>query len=62
MFFHFSWIPNRISLSSRALDYVATYSSSSKDVRVLRTNDRVELGSVVEGGVVLDGQIVCIYT
>lgn len=61
-FFHFSWIPNKIYLFSRALGYVATYRSSSKDVRLLRTNDRVGLGSVVEGRVVSNGQIVCIYT
>ena len=39
-----------------------TYFSSNEDMRVLSTRDRIILGSVLEGGVVVDGQIVCIYT
>ena len=43
-----------------ALGYVVTYRSSNRDMRILRTSDRVVLGSVLEGGVVLDGQIACV--
>lgn len=60
--YEFPRIPYGISLFAIALGYVTTYRSSDKDMRVLRTRDRIILGSVLEGGVVLDGQIVCIYT
>ena len=55
-------IPYGISLFAIALGYVTTYRSSNKDMRVLRTRYRIVLDSVLEGGVVLNGQIVRIYT
>ena len=48
-------VPNRICLFAIALGYVAAYRRSNTAMRVLRTSNRVVLGSVLKGGVVLDG-------
>ena len=55
-------VPNRIYLFATSLGYVAAYRRSNRAMRVLRTSDRVVLGSVLKGRVVLDGQIGCIQT